>query len=178
MPRFGFQRLWTLGLCGLLLVAHSASAQACGTIVRVTFVEASPDRFMIEHMKGEAGQLVSVTIDMSTSVGGAFVDTAYGPDNTSAGQGVEVDTLKGFREGSQSGTITFRKFSSGHQLNLLVDLDDRATGGDNDMDVLTANELEGGIVRARIRGADGVARAWTGTFDAGGIALVGNRACA
>ena len=178
MSHYGFKRLWILSLCTLCLLAHAASARACGTIVRVTFVEASPDFFRIEHVKGEAGHLVSVTIDMSTSAGGAFVDTAYGPGDTSMGQGVEVDTLTGFGEGTQSGTITFKKFLSGHRVNLLVDLDDRATGGDNDMDVLTANELEGSTVRARILGPDGVARAWTGAFDDKGIALVGNRACA
>ncbi len=163
------------------MAAHLSSAGsgwACGTIVRVTFVEASPDVFVIEHLKGYEGQIASVTIDMSPSVGGAFVDSAYGAGSSNSGDGVQVDTVIGFEQGSQSGTVTFRKFSSGHRLNLLVDLDDRAAGGDNDMDVLTANELEGGTVQTRIRGADGEAQTWTGTFDAKGIALVGKRACA
>lgn len=175
---FGFRRFLLGGLCALSVLFPMSSSWACGTIVRVTFVEASPDRFMIEHLKGDEGQLASLTIDMSSSAGGAFVDTAYGPEQLTKGEAVQVETVTGFEQGSQSGTITFRKFLSGHRLNLLVDLDDRAAGGDNDMDILTANELEGSTVQARIRGADGEARAWTGSFDANGIALVGNLACA
>lgn len=175
---FGFRCVFVFGLLVALPFSGVSPTWACGTIVRVTFVEASPDLFMIEHLKGNEGQLVSLTIDMSSSSGGAFVDTAYGPARSNVEEAVKVDTITGFEEGSQSGTITFRKFLPGHRLNLLVDLDDRAAGGDNDMDILTASELEGGTVQARIRGADGNARAWAGAFDATGIALVGNRACA
>ena len=178
MPCSGFKCLFVIGLFALSSLGAVSTVRACGTIVRVTFIEASPDLFMIEHLKGNEGELVSLTIDMSSSSGGASVDTAYGPAKSSVEDAVQVEKITGFDEGSQSGTITFRKFLSGYRLNLLVDLDDRATGGDNDMDVLTANELEGSTVQARIRGADGNARAWTGTFDAIGIALVGNRACA
>lgn len=168
--------IWVL--TALLIALGAVPASACGTIVRVTFVEASPDLFMIEHLKGQPGDLASVTIDMSPSIGNAYVDTPYGPAKSNAGKAIVLDSISGFSEGAQSGTLTFRAFTSGHRFTFLVDLDDRAAGGDNNMNVLTANELEGGKVSVRIKEAGGPPLEWTGTFDAEGIALVGNRACA
>lgn len=178
MPRYlAYRSLSVLAAC-LFAFITTSPAFACGGEVRVTYHEASPDVFVIDYPKGQFGHITSVSIDLSTSRGQAYVDTPYGPAGPTGGSGVEFGALTGFASGSQTGTVTFKSFPPGHRFTMLIDLDDLAVGGDRNQNVLVSNEIEGGKVAVRIRDAGGQVRTLTGEFDAKGVAYVGNRACA
>ncbi|MEM7424997.1 MAG: hypothetical protein AAF441_02810 [Pseudomonadota bacterium] len=173
------RRSLVIALVGLVvLLAGKSMVQACGTVVKVTYIEDSPDVFVIEYPDGQDDLLLSVKIDLATSAAGAYVDTLYGPAKSNLGEAVEVGEIRGFAEGDQSGTILFKKFAAGHRLNMLVDLDDRGLSGEPDPDHLTGKEMEGGLVTARFRAPDGEAEEMSGAFDAEGVARLGSRACA
>lgn len=172
-----YRSLSVLAAC-LISFAPALPAFACGGEVRVTYYEASPDLFVIDYPKGQLGHVASVSIDLSSSRGQAYVDTPYGPAGAGVGGGVEFGALTGFASGSQTGTVTFKSFPPGHRFTMLIDLDDLAVGGDRNQNVLVSNEIEGGKVAVHIRDAGGQVRTLTGEFDAKGVAYVGNRACA
>ena len=53
-----------------LLLAAKSLVQACGTVVKVTYIESSPDVFLIEYSDGQDDLLQSVKIDLTTSAAG------------------------------------------------------------------------------------------------------------
>ena len=162
----------------LLLLAAKSFVHACGPVVKVTYMESSPDLFLIEYPDGQDDLLLSVKIDLSTSAAGAYVDTAYGPARSSISEAVQVDEVTGFAVGGHTGTISFKMFAPGHRFVMLVDLDDRGLSDDPDPDHLTGNEVQGGKVVARLRSGGEDPEEITGTFDAEGVARLGSRACA
>ena len=170
--------VWSLLIGVALLLAAKSPVHACGTVVKVTYVESSPDVFLIEYPDGQDDLLQSVKIDLTTSAAGAYVDTFYGPGRSNADDAVRVDLVQGFAEGGQVGTVTFKAFAAGDRFTLLVDLDDRGLSGEPDPDHLIGNELKGGKVTARLRSQDGASAEMHGVFDEEGVATLGSPACA
>ena len=121
---------------------------ACGTQIRITFIEASPDIFVVEFLDGPEREISALRFDLSQSRGGAFVDTAYGGSPSGHRTQCYWNGLR-FHNRNQTGQVTFRSFPAGNSFNLLVDLDDNAVGGDENRNVLDGRELEGGEVARR-----------------------------
>ena len=161
------------GLC-----AFGAAVQACDSKVRITFFEDSPDFFLVEFKDKARFQIASLSIDLTTSVGRAFVDTAYGREPPRGPNDVILDKGLGFVDGSRKWTLTFKRFLPGQKFRLLVDLDDAAMFGAGDPDHLTDGELLGASAQARLIGADGKAETITGRFNRAGVATLGQEACA
>lgn len=163
----------------LILLPHALStpASACAGLVRITFLEGSPDSFDVDVLQGNIVRLSSLTIDLNPSSGRAYIDTAYGPAKSNA-PGVQVDTAENFTGGSRNWTLTFKRFQPGAKFRLLVDLDDTSTtSGDFDMDRLNGGEMRGAMAHAQIVDLDGNTRKLSGAFDREGRATLGNRAC-
>ncbi len=150
-------------------------AKACGIVVQVTFEEDTPDNFLIEYVDGDVHQLTALRLDLSRSIGRAYIDTPY-PRARPADKGeVNMIAASGFAEGSRLMTFGFENFGPKKTYTLLVDLDD---SGGWDGDHLTDGEIQGTAVSARLTGPDNSTFTINGTFDAKGVAVLGNRACA
>jgi hypothetical protein len=161
----------------LLPAVASQSSAACESLVRVTFVEDSPDYFLVELLPSAPGPMKSLIIDLNTSAGGAYVDSAHGPERVGKAE-MTVETMEGLVSGSQSWRFAFSDYEPGSAMRILVDLDD--TGGlqgDFDQDHLTSAEIAGATSEALIQGEDGHEVTVSGQFDYQGVAQLGGQAC-
>jgi len=160
---------------GVSVILGVASAEACGPTLKVTYVEASPDRFTMTLAPDAGGALSQVAIDFAPSVGRAYVDNYYGPLQTNDPKAAVLAGVSGFNDSSTRGALTFRMFAPGQTFSLLVDLDDRTSTGNQNW--LDGGEIAGTTVAATLLNPDGVRLPLTGSFNREGVALLGNRAC-
>lgn len=173
--------LRSIAYVGLLLAslgAMATGATACEGKVRISFFEDSPDHFLVEFKDRARVQITSLHIDLRSSVGRAFIDTAYGSETPSDANGVVLAGSIGFVDGSREWTLTFKRFLPGQKFTLLVDLDDAAVFDAGDPDHLTDGELEGARAEARLVAPDGKVQTISGLFDKQGVATLGRDACA
>lgn len=152
-------------------------ASSCGPQVRVIFVEASPDFFRVEFVDGTGFELTSLTLDLTSSAGRAYVDTAYDSRSAEKQNGIELDPATHVADGDQRLILKFRDFRVGGRFNYLVDLDDQSSPSDRDMDHLTGGEINGATAIARLVRQDGEPEVVAGRFDAKGTALLAPKAC-
>ena len=161
----------------LLATVLATPASSCGPQVRVTYVEDSPDFFRVEFINGKGFELKSVTLDLTSSAGRAYVDTAYGSRPAEKQNGVELDPATRVADGDQRLVLQFKNFRVGGRFNYLVDLDDQSSPNDHDMDHLTGGEMNGATAVARLVRSDGEPEEVAGSFDAAGTALLAPKAC-
>lgn len=159
------------GMCGLA----SDAARACGPVLKVVYQEDTPDRFTITLAADTSNALSRLSVDFTPSVGGAFVDTYYGPLQTNDPKSATLKAIDGFGEGSRRGSLTFSVFRPGQHFAFIVDLDEASGAGNPNW--LDGGEIEGTQVSATLVTPEGAAVPVDGRFDRDGVAMLGNRAC-
>ena len=155
----------------------SMPGTACGPQVRVVFSEDSPDRFLIEFVHGPKRQLKSLSLNLSTSWGRAYVDTNYGQSKAGQAPSPLISSVNGFAEGGDGGTLEFENFPEGARLAYLVDLDVRISATRDDYDHVSSEEIEGATASAVIIAPDGRRETIHGRFTGKGEAVLGPKAC-
>jgi hypothetical protein len=170
---------WRSVLGGLVsaagIVCGGAMAQACGPVLTLTYVEASPDVFEIKLAPDADGVLTDVSVDLSSSVGGAYVDYFYGPVTRNDPTVATLGAVDGFGSGSNGGKLRFASFRPGQRFMLRVDLDERVSSGNPNW--LEGGEIAGTAVSATLQAPDGSRLPMTGKFEPDGTATLGARAC-
>ena len=166
-----------LAIATLALCLWHATAQACGPLVRVIYVEDSPDSFRIEFVDGPRFELRELRLDLSSSQGKAHIDTPYGAAPGSGPDSVELVKVEDVVERGTTATLTFRRFIAGRKFRYLIDLDDESPAGGGDFDHLTAGELAGATASARLLHEDGRVEVLSGRFNAENTARLAPRAC-
>lgn len=157
-------------LCG------ADAAIACGPILKVSFVEASPDRFTAELAPDADARVADITIDLGPSEGRAYVDTYYGPeDREDGGRAATLKSVSGFSDGATRGTLTFDAFQPGQRFSIRVDLDEQVSAGNPNW--LDVGEISGTAVSATLIAPDGARVPLSGRMDSDGVVMLGNRGC-
>lgn len=157
------------------VIAHSGPANACGSVVKIVYEEDAPDFFRIEFLDGDGYELTALALDLSTSVGRAYIDTPYPSSPPATASALRLTAADGFAHGSQRMAFRFENFRPKLAYSLLVDLDNSA-GWDSDH--LLDGEIKGATVSVRLTGADNTSFTVDGAFDEKGVAELGSRACA
>lgn len=166
--------------CGVVLVAIVAAnlpAFACGPRVDVKYQESSPDVFSVAFVSGEKFELQTLDIDMTSSVGGVYIDDIYEPPPANRFSIAKVARIENAAEGGQTARLVFRDFIVGRSLTYWMDLDDQSRAGDADYDHLTAGEIKGAKASAVLRHANGKLEEIEGVFGKDGSAILAPRAC-
>ncbi|MGI9410230.1 MAG: hypothetical protein ACR2OV_09160 [Hyphomicrobiaceae bacterium] len=174
MARFA----WMLAIAlPFLSPVLATPASSCGPQVRVIYVEASPDFFRVEFVEGTGFELTTLILDLATSAGRAYVDTAYDSRSAEKQNGVELDPATRVADGDQRLILRFRNFRVGLRFNYFADLDDQYSPSDRDMDHLTGGEMSGATAVAKLVREDGGPEVVAGRFNAKGTALLAPKAC-
>ena len=160
--------------CGVLVGAGPSFA--CGPILKVTYIEASPDRLTAELAPDADSVVRDITIDLGPSQGRAYIDSYFGPEDRGDGsRAANLESVSGFSNGATRGTLTFDRFQPGQRFSIRVDLDEQVSAGNPNW--LDAGEISGTTVSATLIAPDGVRVPLTGRMDRDGVAMLGNRGC-
>ena len=102
---------------------------ACDPRVDVRYQEASPDVFQVVFVSGREFELQSLDIDMTSSIGGVFIDDIYDPALTNKKSGAKVTKVENAAVGGQNARLIFQNFVVGGTLIYWMDLDDQSRIG-------------------------------------------------
>ena len=160
----------------VMVVAHSL-ALACGPRVDVRYQEDSPDVFRITFVAGKEFELQTLDIDMTSSIGGAYIDDIYDPPPANKFSIAKVAKIENAQEGGQTARLVFKGFIVGRSLTYWMDLDDRSRADGANYDHLTADEIKGAKASAVLRHSNGKLEKIEGAFDKDGKAILAPRAC-
>lgn len=158
------------------IIAHS-SAEACGPRVDVRYQEDSPDVFRIAFVAGKEFELQTLDIDMTSSIGGAYIDDIYDPPPANKFSVAKVARVENAEEGGQTARLVFKDFIVGRSLTYWMDLDDQSRAHGANYDHLTAGEIKGAKASAVLRHRNGKLEKIEGVFDKDGKAVLAPRAC-
>ena len=162
----------------LLAIGTAAGqANACGPRVDVQHQEDSPDVFQVTFVSGKEFELQTLDIDMSSSVGGVYIDDIYDPPPANRFSLAKVVKIENAAEGGQTARLVFRDFLAGRSLSYWMDLDDQSSAGGGNYDHLTSGEIKGARASAVLRHSNGRLERIEGTFTKNGIAILAPRAC-
>ncbi len=151
-------------------LAQLSPAHACKSWLRVSYVEQTPDYFLIEHGTEKGYQLRTLQIDLRTTAAQVEVDSSFGAPRNNKTDRVIVEAVSGFKSGSQIGVLRFKRFLPGEKYILPIDLDDGIAFGYRDYDHLDEGEMKGGEVIAELVGPDNEKLTVTGIFNEEGVA--------
>ena len=143
----------------------------CPLDIRVTFSEGAPrDAFLIENKSQSDWELIAVTLDLEPAEGGLFFDTTAGGKGSSVyqvyrteGGSAQLQWVAPLADGATEMTLNFKAFPPGREFRFSVDLDttysDAAYGTQ-----VRAEDLNGAMLRAMLRGPNGLLSAREGRF--------------
>ncbi len=149
-----------VGLALLLVVSATAYAAPVSVDATSTFVDPiiSPfDVFSIANTSGPGHQITDVIIDLGTSVGGAFFDTAPGfpglllsfpftPDGGSVATG--WSSVVGGADGSTLLSLSFTDFDPGEIFSFFIDVDVPFSP------LVSGDHFSGATITALVTGSD------------------------
>lgn len=157
---------------------------ACEPVLSIQFSEAAPkDIFIIENVSA-GSSVTQLTLDLGSSYGNMLFDTAVGGIGQNVAQPFErrsgsalLSTNPDISDGDTVLELRFGTFRPGEDFQFTIDVDDRLMTGDRGPTMIGAREIEGALVQATIRGADGGIKIAEGRFGGNNQAMVGLPVC-
>lgn len=164
-----------LALLSLQPQAPAHALDLCPLDIRVTFSEGAPrDAFLIENKSQSNWELIAVTLDLRSADGGLFFDTTAGGKGSSVyqlyrteGGSAQLQWVAPLADGATEMTLNFKAFPPGRQFRFSTDLDTTFSEAAFGTQV-RSEDLNGALLRAMLRGPNGLLSAREGRFGAFG----------
>lgn len=163
----------------LIAVMAGAPAIACEPVATVEFNEAAPkDIFTIKNLSNE-WTVTQLTFDLTSSRGKMLFDTAVGGTGLNVAQPFErrsgtatLSAAPNISDGDNVLALRFDAFGPGDDFQFTIDVDDTLPAGARGPTMIGANEIEGTLVMATLRGANGLIANGKGRFGPRNEAMI------
>ncbi|EKV32635.1 putative aggregation factor core protein MAFp3 [Caenispirillum salinarum AK4] len=144
-----------------------------------------PDLFHVENTGTCLATVMSVTIDLSSTVGGLVFDTEAGGGGANAAYpfilregGEKITGAAGGEDGGRLLTLELSGLRQGERVVFSIDVDDALEDSPWGRTRIAGPEFDGGGVRATLRAPDGREMEHVGRFGPDARAYVNPRSCA
>lgn len=154
--------LITSASLGMFVLQAQATQDSCRLDLNVKFIESAPrDRFVIQNNSSTSVEILSASIDLSSSQGDLIFDTEDGGTGVEVFQQFKSETDKvklvfypDVRDGDSQLDIAFEKFAQFEEYQFSIDVDDQNSKSDLGQIRVTGGELAGAKVTFLIRQND------------------------